>query len=67
LAGIELRDFDLAARIASAAIDRGLILRALPSGTLQVSPPLIAGTEELELAAATIRELVVAESSSAGR
>jgi adenosylmethionine-8-amino-7-oxononanoate aminotransferase len=62
LAGIQLRDFDLAARVASAAIDRGLILRALPSGTLQVSPPLIAATEELELAAATIRELVVAES-----
>ena len=61
LAGIELRDFDLAARVASAAIDRGLILRALPSGTLQVSPPLIATAEELELATATIRDLVVAE------
>jgi len=58
LAGIELRDFDLASRVASAAIDRGLILRALPSGTLQVSPPLIASIEDLELAAATIRELV---------
>jgi adenosylmethionine-8-amino-7-oxononanoate aminotransferase len=61
LAGIELRDFDLAARVASAAIDRGLILRALPSGTLQVSPPFIAASEELELAAATIRELVISE------
>ena len=62
LAGVELRDFDLAQRVASAAAGSGLVLRALPSATLQISPPLIATFEELEACALTIRELITLHS-----
>jgi adenosylmethionine-8-amino-7-oxononanoate aminotransferase len=58
LAGIELRDFDFAQQVAEAAVGRGLLLRALPSGTLQISPPLIATIDELGTTFETVRDLV---------
>ena len=58
LAGIQLRDFALAQQVAEAAIARGLILRALPSGTLQISPPFIATLEELGSALNTTKDLI---------
>jgi adenosylmethionine-8-amino-7-oxononanoate aminotransferase len=58
LAGIQLRDFDLAQQVAAAAIGRGLILRALAGGTLQISPPFIATLEELGFALTTTKDLI---------
>jgi adenosylmethionine-8-amino-7-oxononanoate aminotransferase len=58
MAGIELHDFDLAQEVVAAAVGRGQLLRALPSGTLQISPPLIATVDELGTTLETVRDLV---------
>jgi adenosylmethionine-8-amino-7-oxononanoate aminotransferase len=58
LAGVQLRDFDLASRVAAAAPEAGLVLRALPDATLQISPPLIVDADELEQAVHAISGLI---------
>jgi acetylornithine/succinyldiaminopimelate/putrescine aminotransferase len=58
LAGVQVRDFALASQIAAAAPAAGLVLRALPDATLQISPPLVAEISEIEWAVDRIASLI---------
>jgi putrescine aminotransferase len=58
LAGVQVRDADLAARVAAAAPDKGLVLRPMANATLQISPPFIAEPHELEFVISAIGELL---------
>jgi adenosylmethionine-8-amino-7-oxononanoate aminotransferase len=58
LAGVQVRDADLAARVEAAAPDKGLVLRPLANATLQISPPFIAEPHELEFVISAIGELL---------
>lgn len=59
LAGIELVDASVAGKISEEALDHGLILRQIKSGTtLQISPPFIATRQELEELGEKLKDII---------
>lgn len=63
LAGIQMRDPDIARRVAAVCRDEGVLMRVITNGTLQLSPPFVAEEPELRRATEVIGHAIAAVSS----
>jgi adenosylmethionine-8-amino-7-oxononanoate aminotransferase len=56
LAGVQCHDPALADRVVAECLDRGLLMRVITEGTIQISPPFVIEEHEIETIAAVLGE-----------
>ena len=56
MSAVEFSD-PIAAQVASAALERGIVLNNIGAHILRVLPPLVCGVEEIDTLVATLHEL----------
>ncbi|MBS1845629.1 MAG: aspartate aminotransferase family protein [Actinobacteria bacterium] len=65
LGGVEPIEPALGDRIAAACIERGLLIRTITDGTVQVSPPFVVTDDDIEFIGATLAEALDAVAEAA--